>query len=76
MDSSLYVPTQTTPMLHLIGGNTSIDDQPVNYGPMLWDVMNHVASDIGGSDYLVGAHFTPCDNRTMLTEVINRFILA
>ncbi|KAH9483671.1 hypothetical protein JR316_0003141 [Psilocybe cubensis] len=30
------------------------DDQPVNFGPVLWDVLNKVASNVGGADYLIG----------------------
>lgn len=54
MDDSSYVPTQTTPMLQLIAGDFNFDDQPVQYGPVLWDVLATVGSDIGGAVYLIG----------------------
>lgn len=76
MDSSIYVPTQTT-MLQFLKGTNDTDDQPVNYSPILWDVMNQVASDIGGAAYLVGAQ--SCFEVLVtivpwLAEVINRLI--
>lgn len=64
MDSSDYVPEQTTPMVQLIGGYVNFDDQPVKYGPMLWDVMKQVASKTGGIDYLIGACALPSFSRT------------
>ncbi|KAH9482581.1 hypothetical protein JR316_0004681 [Psilocybe cubensis] len=57
MDDSLYVPTQTTPMLQLISGDFNFDDQPVHYGPVLWDVLATVATNIGGAAYLIGHDF-------------------
>lgn len=57
MDSSFYVPTQTSPMTQPIGGSSSSNDQPVNFGPVLWDVLDHVGSAIGGAIYLIGMFF-------------------
>ncbi|KAF9006573.1 hypothetical protein BDQ17DRAFT_1223908, partial [Cyathus striatus] len=54
MDSSWYVPDQGSPMVSLIGGPANANNQPVTYGPMLWAVMDKVASDLGGANYLVG----------------------
>ncbi|KAG6887852.1 hypothetical protein C0995_012217 [Termitomyces sp. Mi166 len=54
MDSSIYVPGLTTPMLQNISNPGSAHDQPVNYGPMLWKVMKKVADDVGGAEYLIG----------------------
>jgi len=54
MDSSIYVPTQTSPMVQLLGDDANSNNQPVNYGPVLWDVLDKVAADIGGASYLVG----------------------
>jgi len=59
MDSSIYVPSQTSPMVQLIGNAPNDNDQPVNYGPMLWDVMDKVSADIGGANYLIGLCFFP-----------------
>ncbi|KAF8165534.1 glycoside hydrolase family 79 protein [Crassisporium funariophilum] len=54
MDSSVYVPDQGSPMTQLIAGSANANNQPVNYGPFLWDVLDKVASDIGGAAYLIG----------------------
>lgn len=57
MDDSVYVPTQTTPMIQAIPG-AHADDQPVNFGPVLWDVLDKVASNVGGASYLIGCTFS------------------
>ncbi|KAF9481806.1 glycoside hydrolase family 79 protein [Pholiota conissans] len=54
LDSSNYDTSITTPMMSKIPGASTPDDDPVNYGPVLWDVMSKVSSDIGGANYLVG----------------------
>ncbi|KAF4619533.1 hypothetical protein D9613_005255 [Agrocybe pediades] len=54
MDDSTYVPQQTSAMLQLQSKSNSVDDQPVNYGPVVWDVLKQVSSDIGGATYLIG----------------------
>lgn len=54
MDSSIYVPSQTSPMVQLMANAPNTNDQPVNYSPLLWDVMDKVSSDIGGANYLLG----------------------
>jgi hypothetical protein len=59
MDSSTYDLQQTSPMLQLTnedGGTTdAADDQPVKYGPTVWDVLKGTSSKIGGASYLIGA---------------------
>lgn len=57
MDTSIYVPTQTSPMTQPINSSRSSDNQPVNFGPVLWDVLDHVGSAIGGATYLIGTFF-------------------
>lgn len=57
MDSSNYVPSQSSPMVQLIDNATNPNDQPVNYSSILWDVMDKVSSDIGGASYLLGLCF-------------------
>ena len=57
MDSSVYVPTQTSPYIQPISGLGTPDDQPVNFGPVLWDVLDQVGSAIGGATYLIGTFF-------------------
>ncbi|CAA7260045.1 unnamed protein product [Cyclocybe aegerita] len=54
MDSSIYVPEQTSPMVQLVGDAANANNQPVNYGPVVWDVLDKIASDIGGASYLLG----------------------
>lgn len=54
MDSSTYLPDQKSPMVQLKTGAANANNQPVNYGPELWNVMKKVASDVGGAEYLVG----------------------
>ncbi|KAG6833918.1 hypothetical protein H0H87_007929 [Tephrocybe sp. NHM501043] len=54
MDSSVYVPELTTPMLQFTQSAANANNQPVNYGPMLWEVMKKVADDVGGAEYLIG----------------------
>ncbi|KAF9464382.1 glycoside hydrolase family 79 protein [Collybia nuda] len=54
MDSSTYIPDQKSPMVQIKTGATNANNQPVNYGPELWNVMKKVASDVGGAEYLIG----------------------
>ena len=30
------------------------DNQPARYGPVVWDALSKVASDIGGAAYVIG----------------------
>ncbi|KAG5341943.1 hypothetical protein C0989_006786 [Termitomyces sp. Mn162] len=53
MDSSVYVPELATPMLQNATTAANANNQPVNYGPMLWKVMKKVADDVGGAKYLI-----------------------
>lgn len=57
MDSSVYVPTQTSPMTQPINTTSNSNDQSVNFGPVLWDVLHQVGSTIGGATYLIGTPF-------------------
>ncbi|KDQ64314.1 glycoside hydrolase family 79 protein [Jaapia argillacea MUCL 33604] len=56
MDNSTYVPSQTTPMINLTDPTANVNNQPVDFGPGLWDVMKGVAQGLGagGAGYLVG----------------------
>ncbi|KAF5322886.1 hypothetical protein D9619_000627 [Psilocybe cf. subviscida] len=54
MDSSVYVPSQTTPMIQRVASPSNSDNQPVNYGPMVWDVLKQVSLDVGGASFLIG----------------------
>ncbi|KAH9900021.1 glycoside hydrolase family 79 protein [Cubamyces lactineus] len=53
MDSSTYVPNQQQ-IIQFTDPNADFDDQPVDYGPQLFDVMNGMSSAVGGAQYLVG----------------------
>ncbi|KAF9057944.1 glycoside hydrolase family 79 protein [Panaeolus papilionaceus] len=55
MDTSIYNPNGGSPMVQLSGVNTNnTNNQPADYGPLLWDVLAKVSSNIGGISYLVG----------------------
>ncbi|EIN10839.1 hypothetical protein PUNSTDRAFT_85214 [Punctularia strigosozonata HHB-11173 SS5] len=53
MDSSTYVPDQST-MLVFTDPTANFNDQPVNFGPVLYDVMKQVSDDVDGISYVVG----------------------
>ncbi|OSC98987.1 glycoside hydrolase family 79 protein [Trametes coccinea BRFM310] len=53
MDSSTYVPDQQQ-IIQFTDPNANSNDQPVNYGPQLFEVMKGVSSAVGGAQYLVG----------------------
>ncbi|KAI0772045.1 glycoside hydrolase family 79 protein [Trametes elegans] len=53
MDSSTYVPNQQE-IIQFTDPNANSNDQPVNYGPQLWEVMKGVSSAVGGAQYLIG----------------------
>ncbi|KAI0368070.1 glycoside hydrolase family 79 protein [Pilatotrama ljubarskyi] len=53
MDSSTYVPDQQQ-IIQFTDPNANFNDQPVNYGPQLFDVMKGVSNAVGGAQYLVG----------------------
>ncbi|KAI9069257.1 glycoside hydrolase family 79 protein [Trametes sanguinea] len=53
MDSSTYVPSQQQ-IIQFTDPNANSNDQPVDYGPQLFDVMKGVSSAVGGAQYLVG----------------------
>ncbi|KAI0751549.1 glycoside hydrolase family 79 protein [Daedaleopsis nitida] len=53
MDSSTYVPGQKD-IIEFTDPNANWNDQPVNYGPQLFDVMKGVSSAVGGAQYLIG----------------------
>lgn len=41
-------------MVQLIQGALNANDQSVNYGPVLWDVLSKIAGEVGGANYLIG----------------------
>lgn len=46
-------------MIQMIPGAANANDQSVNYGPVLWDVLNKVSSDVGDASYLIGQSAVP-----------------
>ncbi|KAF8204822.1 glycoside hydrolase family 79 protein [Pholiota molesta] len=54
LDSSTYDSSLASPMIQITSGPVNANDQPVTYGPVLWDVLDKVSSDIGGAYYLIG----------------------
>lgn len=53
MDSSTYVPGQPD-AIEFTDPNANWNDQPVNYGPQLFETMKGVSSAVGGTEYLIG----------------------
>lgn len=53
MDSSTYVPDQKD-IVEFTDPNANSNDQPVNYGEQLFEVMNAMSDKVGGAEYLVG----------------------
>ncbi|KAI0677049.1 glycoside hydrolase family 79 protein [Trametes maxima] len=53
MDSSTYVPDQQE-IIQFTDPNANSNDQPVNYGAQLFEVMKGVSSAVGGAQYLIG----------------------
>lgn len=62
-DVSTYVPTQASPMLILTDPDANSNSQPVNYGPMLWEVMEKVSEEVNGVQYLIGLLVSPVTTR-------------
>ena len=56
MDTSTYNPSQLSPMIQFLDPQANVNNQPVSYGPALWDVMKKVGDNIQGANYLVGAY--------------------
>lgn len=53
MDSSTYVPSQPD-IIEFTDPNANSNDQPVNFGPQLFDVMKGVSTAVGGAQFLIG----------------------
>ncbi len=61
-DSSTYLQNQTSPMLKLTDPNANYNNQPVDYGPMLWQVLQNVSGSVGGTEYLIGISLSDPNN--------------
>ncbi|KAI1786674.1 hypothetical protein LXA43DRAFT_975650 [Ganoderma leucocontextum] len=61
MDSSTYVPNQQS-IIQFTDPNANSNDQPVDYGSQLFEVMKGISSQVGGVQYLIGLSLrTPND---------------
>jgi len=66
MDTSKYVAKQGAPMVQRVDRPINRDNQPVNYGPVVWDVLSNVASRIGGAAYIIGMFLLSTITRSSL----------
>ena len=57
MDSSIFNETQTQFSV-FTDPNANSNDQPVNYGPLVFKVMDAVGRRLGGVEYLIGKFVT------------------
>ena len=57
MDSSIFNETQTQFSV-FTDPNANWNDQPVNYGPLVFKVMDAVGKHLGGVEYLIGESLT------------------
>jgi len=57
MDSSTFNINQTQFSV-FTDPNANWNDQPVNYGPLVFEVMNAVGKHLGGVEYLIGESIT------------------
>lgn len=53
MDSSIFNESQTQFSV-FTDPNANSNDQPVNYGPLVFKVMRAVSKRLGGVEYLIG----------------------
>ena len=53
MDSSTYVPGQPA-ILELTDPTANVNDQPVDFGDQVFDVMSGMSRAVGGVQYLIG----------------------
>lgn len=72
MDSSTYVPDQTE-IIKFTDPNANVNDQPVSYGSVLFDVMKNASARVDTAQWLIGA----CGRRNLwamqiLTSVVGR----
>ena len=66
MDSSTYIPDQQD-ILVFTDPTANINDQPVDFGPQLFDVMKGMSDSIGGAEYLIGELRWQHDGTSILT---------
>ena len=54
MDTSKYLATMGAPMIQRVNSPINGDNQPANYGPVVWDVLSKVSSGMGGAAFVIG----------------------
>ncbi|THU93554.1 hypothetical protein K435DRAFT_757342 [Dendrothele bispora CBS 962.96] len=64
MDGSTYVPNKTDEMLILIDPEAYFNDIPVEFGPILFDVMNMMADKAGEMEFVIGLSMRDPQNDT------------
>lgn len=69
MDSSTYVPTQTDQMIHLTDPDAYFNDIPADFGPVLFEVMNTMADNVGSMEFIIGLSMQDPDNYDNAVEL-------
>ncbi|KAF5368242.1 hypothetical protein D9757_011216 [Collybiopsis confluens] len=69
MDGSTYVPTMTDQMLVLTDPDAYFNDQPTNFGPVLFDVMNTMAEKAGQMQFIIGLSMRDPSNDTNVIQL-------
>lgn len=57
MDDSIYNANQSN-MINFTTVAANINDQPVSFGPVLFDVLSSISNATGGVEYLIGMRFS------------------
>ncbi|KAG6824357.1 hypothetical protein H0H92_007111, partial [Tricholoma furcatifolium] len=65
MDGSTYIPTLPT-FLELTDPNAYFNDVPVNFGPIMFDVMNRMYDTVGPMQFILGLSMRTPDNTSNL----------
>lgn len=60
MDSSTYNPAQQE-IITFTDPNANVNDQPVTYGSVLFEIMKQTSDTVGGVQWLIGAYTTFSD---------------
>ena len=68
MDDSVYVPDQSN-MIRITNPDAYFNDVPVDFGPLLWEVMNSMSDRIGETQFIVGLSMQDPSNDNNLIEI-------
>ncbi|KIK62124.1 glycoside hydrolase family 79 protein [Collybiopsis luxurians FD-317 M1] len=69
MDGSTYVPSMTDKMLVLTDPNAYFNDQPTDFGPVLFDVLNAMADKAGEMQFIIGLSMRSPENDSNVVEL-------